>query len=121
MDTMNGLSRREPHHDDKIMHGVLHMDASGEDDLPVEKFPQLYDELFDSGILDGSVSVINDDNGWCISAHRDGRVVFEHLEEGSKPRHMIPVEKEKVIQLWAALIAWDVSILESEPWRDGYT
>ena len=55
------------------MHGVIHMEGVGEDDFPTEKFPKLYDELFDSGIFDGSVSVINDDNGWSILAHRNKR------------------------------------------------
>lgn len=96
------------------------MDGSGEDDLPAEKFPQLYNELFNSGIFDGSVAVINDDNGWSISAHRDGRVVFEHLGGEGGSHHMIPVSKEKVIQLWVDLIAWNIDAIESEPWRDGY-
>lgn len=103
------------------MHGVIHMDGSGEDDFPPEKFFDLYDELFNAGIFDGSVAVINDDNGWSISAHRDGRVVYEHLSEEGISRHMIPVRKDKVIQLWNNLITWNVEALEAEPWRDGYT
>jgi hypothetical protein len=97
------------------------MDGSGEDDFPPEKFSDLYDELFNAGIFDGSVSVINDDNGWSISAHRDRRVVYEHLGGEGTPRHMIPVCKEKVIQLWNELLTWNIEALESEPWQNGYT
>ncbi len=45
------------------MFGVTHMDASGDDDPPIESLPALYDELTTSGIIDGNVAVINDDVG----------------------------------------------------------
>lgn len=101
------------------MHGVIHMDGSGDDNVPLEKLSDLYDELFTSGIFDGNVAVINDDTGWSISAHRDGRVVFEHLGEGGE-RHMIPVPKERVLELWRRLIEGDIEGLLREPWNPGY-
>jgi hypothetical protein len=61
------------------MFGVTHMDASGDDDPPLESLPALFDELELSRITDGNVAVINDDNGWCMSAHRDGRLIFHNL------------------------------------------
>jgi hypothetical protein len=101
------------------MFTVMHMDANGDDDPPVESLPELYDELFESGIMDGSVAVINQDTGWCMSAHRDGRLIFVHLGDGGE-RHMIPVQKERVIVLWNRLIAGDISGLQAEPWIMGY-
>ena len=102
------------------MFGVTHMDASGEDDPPLDSLPALFDELALSGIVDGNVAVIHDDTGWCMSAHRDGRLVFEHLGGKGDPRHMIPVPKKRVIELWKRLIDGDIDGLLAEPWRPGY-
>lgn len=102
------------------MYGIIHMDGSGEDNLPVERFSELYDELFVSGITDGDVSVIDDNSGWGLSAHRDGRLVFEHLGGQGSPRHMIPVPKERVIELWERLIQGDIDGLLLEAWKPGY-
>src|SRR5437667_2329916 len=95
------------------------MDSSGENDPPVETLSGLYDELSSSGIYDGNVAVIHQDTGWCMSAHRDGRLVFEHLGEGGE-RHMLPVPKERVLELWKRLIQGDIDGLLSEPWKLGY-
>lgn len=100
------------------MFGVLHMDASGDEDPPIESLSALYDELWSSGIMDGNVAVIHD-SGWCISAHRDGRVTFEHLSEGGE-RHMRPIPKLRVLELWQRLIDGDITHLLHEPWIFGY-
>jgi hypothetical protein len=102
------------------MFNVIHMDASSDNDPPLESLSDLYDELYSSGIMDGDVSVAHDDSGWCISAHRDGRVVFGHLGDPSTDRHMIPVPKERVLDLWKRLIAGDIEGLLMEPWKPGY-
>ena len=102
------------------MFTVTHMDASSDRNPPIESLSDLYDELYSSGIFDGDVSVIHQDTGWCISAHRDGRLVFEHLGEG-RERHMIPVPKERVLELWKRLIDGDIDGLLTEPWKLGYT
>ncbi len=62
---------------------------------------------------------VTHESEWCLSAHRGGYIVFEHLEEG-EPRHMRDVPAEKIIALWRALAAGDLEILEREPWRAGY-
>jgi hypothetical protein len=102
------------------MFTVTHIDASSETDPPIESLSRLYDELRLSDIFDGDVAVIHQDTGWCISAHRDGRVVLEHLGEGGE-RHMIPVPKERVLELWRRLIDGDIDGLLLEPWGPGYT
>ncbi len=103
-----------------FMFTVTHMDASSERNPPIESLSALYDELNSSHIFDGDVAVINQDNGWCISAHRDGRLVFEHLGEGGE-RHMIPISKERTLKLWNQLIEGDIDGLLREPWKPGYT
>lgn len=119
---LTGLDpRRRSAEMSRIMYGVIHMDGSADDDPPVESLSDLYNELFSSGIVDGNVSVINDDSGWGMSAHRDGRLVFEQLGGRGAPRHMIPVPKERVLELWRRLIDGDVDGLLSEPWKPGYT
>ena len=102
------------------MFGVIHMDGSGEDNPPVISLSVLYDELSSSGIKDGNVAVIHDDSGWCMSAHRDGSLVFEHLSEGGE-RHMTSVPKKQVVELWKRLIEGDIDGLLAEPWTTGYT
>ena len=66
------------------------------------------------------MSVIQDDTGWSMSAHRDGRVVFEHLGGNGTARHMIPVSKERVLELWLRLVSGRIDDLLSEPWKPGY-
>ena len=95
------------------------MDGTGDDNFPVEKLSDLYDELFESGIVDGNVAVISDDTGWCISAHRNGAVIFEHLRDGGE-RHISSVPKARVIDLWNRLISGDIDGLFAEPWVPGY-
>jgi hypothetical protein len=95
------------------------MDASSHRNPPMESLSDLYDELHLSGIFDGDVSVTHQDSGWCMSAYRDGRLVFEHLGEGGE-RHMIPVAKERVLELWKRLIDGDIAGLLKEPWEPGY-
>lgn len=101
------------------MFSVIHMDASGDDDPAVESLTDLYDELESSGIVDGNVAVINQDSGWCLSAHRDGRLVFEHLGDGGEC-HMLPVSKARVLELWQRLVAGEIDRLLTEPWIPGY-
>ena len=103
------------------MFGVLHTDGSGEDNPPLASLADLYDELLTADREHGDVAVINDDSGWCLSAHRDGRVVFGNLRDRGSERHMIPVPKERVLELWKRLIEGDIDGLLKEPWKPGYT
>lgn len=101
------------------MFSIIHTDGSGESNVPVEKLSELYDELLSADREHGDVAVVHDDSGWTISAHRDHRVVFEHLRRGGE-RHMIPVSKERVLELWKLLIKGDIDELLKEPWKPGY-
>jgi hypothetical protein len=97
----------------------MHTNGSAATDPALDSLSALYDELQMADREHGDVSVAHDDSGWCISAHRDGRVVFEHLDQGGE-RHMIPVSKERVLELWKRLIQGDIAGLLAEPWTAGY-
>ena len=60
------------------------IDDSGDIDPPIESFSEIYDELKYSNQEHGDVSVTDEDTGWCISAHRDGRVVLANLLDGGQ-------------------------------------
>lgn len=101
------------------MFTITHMDKSDEEDPKLGDLSRLYDELENSGIIDGDVCVIDQNTGWCMSAHRDGRLVLEHLGEGGE-RHMIPVNKQVVIELWEMLINGRLHDVLKHPWKSGY-
>jgi hypothetical protein len=101
------------------MFSILHTDGSGTENPTLESLDALYDELRSADREHGDVAVIHDDTGWCLSAHRDGRVVFEHLKDGGQ-RHIIGLAKERVLDLWKRLAAGNIAALLSEPWKPGY-
>ncbi|WP_441287953.1 hypothetical protein ACSRUE_38715 [Sorangium sp. KYC3313] len=101
------------------MFSIVHTDGSGEENPPLDSLSDLYDELASVDREHGDVSVIHDASGWCMSAHRDGRLVFEHLREGGE-RHMMPVNKTRALELWRRLIDGDIDGLLAEAWRPGY-
>jgi len=96
------------------------MNGLDESNPPVESFPSLYDELSHSGITDGDVCVGDDETGWCISAYRNGNIVFGQAGDPSTERHMKNVPKERVIEYWNRLVAGDIEGLLAEPWEPGY-
>src|ERR1043165_9158687 len=101
------------------MFSVIHTDGSGDENPSLESLSALYDELLSADCEHGDVAVVHEDTGWSMSAHRDGRLVFEHLGKGGE-RHMIPVPKERVLQLWMQLIDGDIDGLLRGPWKPGY-
>lgn len=101
------------------MFSVIHTDGSGDENPSLDSLSALYDELSSSDREHGDVTVVNERSGWSMSAHRDGRLVFEHLGQGGE-RHMIPVAKDRVIDLWRRLIDGDIDGILAEPWKAGY-
>ena len=92
----------------------------GGEDGSEEALPALYDELALADQEHGDVAVVHEETGWSLSAHRDGRVVMEHLGDGGE-RHMVPVSREKVLDLWSRLVTGRFDELFAEPWKSGYT
>jgi hypothetical protein len=89
-------------------------------DPPLSTLPELLVEL-DSRTEDIEHTDVSlrHESGWCLSAYRDGFLVFEHLERGGE-RHMKDVPREKIIELWNMLAVGDVAGVEREPWTAGY-
>jgi hypothetical protein len=54
-----------------------------------------------------------------MSAHRDGRPVLEHLDDGGE-RRLMPVTKLRTLELWSCLARGDLEELLREPWKPGY-
>ena len=92
------------------MFSVIHTDGSGVENPALDTLSALYDELLTAEKEHGDVAVISDDTGWILSAHRDGRLVFEHLANGGE-RHMYPISKEQVLLFWQRLIEGDIGSL----------
>ena len=101
------------------MFSVIHWDGSSDANPPVASLPALLDELCIADREHGDVAVVHEDTGWSLSAHRDGRVVFENLSTGGE-RHMKPVQRDRVLELWRRLIDGDVEGVLGEPWHSGY-
>lgn len=101
------------------MYSVIHTDGSSDIDPPLSSLPDLLDELTTTDREHGDVAVVNEESGWSLSAHRDGRLVFEHLSDGGE-RHMKPVATEKILELWYKLIRGDLDAVLTEPWQAGY-
>ena len=103
------------------MFGVIHRDGSGEDSPSLDRLANLYDELLAADGEHGDVAVVHDDSHWCMSAHRNGGLVFEQLgTRGATARYMTHVPKERVLELWKRLIDGDVDGVLAEPWELGY-
>jgi hypothetical protein len=102
------------------MYYLRHADGGYEDNPPLALLSLLYDELATTDQEHGDVSVVNEDNGWCMSAHRNGQLVFGKLGDRNDC-HMLDVSKDRTIKLWIRLINGDINgILKEEPWRPGY-
>ena len=57
------------------MYSVIHSDGSSDTNPPLASLDSLLDELRTTDREHGDVSVVHEESGWSISAHRDGRLV----------------------------------------------
>ena len=99
---------------------MIHADGSGEENPSIGGISNLYEELCRSDREHGDVSVVHEESGWCLSAHRDGRLLLEHLGGEEVPRHMLPVPKDRVLERWKRLAEGDMESIRREPWKSGY-
>lgn len=96
----------------------MHRLGDKEPSPPLSDFPRLLQELDPDDTEHDSVAVLHD-SGWCLSAMLDGHVVWESIEKGPPPRHMVKVPERKIIELWTQLAQGDVAGIEAEPWQPG--
>lgn len=101
------------------MFSIIHWDGASDTAASIESLGPLFDELSTADREHGAVAVVDEATAWAISAHGDGRLVFENLSSGGE-RHMKPVSKDKVIQLWQLLAKGEVEAILREPWVTGY-
>lgn len=101
------------------MFSIMHWDGSGDASPSLASLEELFDELQVADQEHGDVAVIHEETGWSMSAHRDGRLVLENLDSGGE-RHMKPVPKDLVIQLWRLLAAGKIDKVLEQPWTPGY-
>ena len=107
---------------DPQMITTRNIDDTGDTDPTDLQLSDLYDQLQHSDQEHGDVSVTDEESGWCISAHRDGRIVLGNLIDFDlEARHMHPVSKDKVLELWLALKNSNLDIIEAQPWMPGYS
>jgi hypothetical protein len=101
------------------MISIIHWDGTSEPTPDIGSLGDLFDELATADREHGDVSVVDEESGWCMTAHRDGRLVFENLSMGGE-RHMKPVSKDRVLQLWRLLADDQIEAILREPWVLGY-
>lgn len=96
-----------------VTFSAIHTDGDGEDNIRLGSLERLFDELKAADPEHGDVSVVDDDTGWAISAHRDGRLVLEHLgdDPAGAARHRFPVQKADVLQIWARFMGGELEKL----------
>lgn len=101
-----------------MSYSICHRLGGMESEPPLSDLPALYDEL-DSDDTEHTDVSLTHESEWCLSASRDGTLIWENLGAGS-PRHMTSVSRERTLALWARLAQGDLAAIEREPWRDGY-
>ena len=63
---------------------------------------------------------LSHESGWTLSAYRNGVVVWENVEEGDQPRHLMGVPRSELMRLWMALASGRFDLVDAEPWLLGY-
>lgn len=90
-----------------------------ERDPPLERLEKLYAEKDDGDEEHFGVSVIHETE-WCLTLQPNNTLIWENLEDGSNPRHLDNVTKEKVLELWTKLTRDEIEEIHKEPWLEGY-
>jgi hypothetical protein len=107
---------------DPQMITTRNIDDTGDTDPTDLQLSDLYDQLQHSDQEHGDVSVTDEESGWCLSAHRDGRIILANLIDFDREaRHMHPISKDKVLELWLALRDSNIDRIEAQPWKPGYS
>lgn len=87
------------------------------DEPDPETMSRVLDSLTDADDEHPDVS-LSHESGWCLSAFRDGLLVWENTEDGSVPPCTLTgVNREKVLRLFELLAAGDIPSIEALPWE----
>ncbi|MGH3117437.1 MAG: hypothetical protein ACRDQ2_10065 [Gaiellales bacterium] len=98
---------------------ITHTSGAMDQDPPVSALRVLVDELASADVEHPDVAVA-DESGWALSAFKDGRVVWENVEEDVEPRHLEGVDRERLVTMFEALARGDVASIEANSWMPGY-
>jgi hypothetical protein len=93
--------------------------GNSEEEFPMDLFPVLYNELNSADDEHTDVSLTHETE-WCLSAFKNGLLIWENVAGEGSPKHMHAVSREKVIILWQKLALGKISEIEQEPWQTGY-
>lgn len=63
------------------------------------------------------VSLMEHASGWAITAYASGVVTLENFEEADRaPKHMKPVTRTQVLEMWLELSRGEIRRLLARPW-----
>lgn len=63
---------------------------------------------------------LSHESEWCISVFTSGLVVFDNVETGEGPWHMVSVSAPDTLKLWHLLAEGKLKELKKFPWISGY-
>jgi hypothetical protein len=99
---------------------VSHRMTGDEPELPSDGWPDVLDELEQDDPEHPDVSLTHE-SGWCLGAYRDGALVWENVDDLDRPpMHMVPVDRDRVLELWGLLAAGDIEAVSRADWQPGY-
>ena len=98
---------------------VTHRRGQMEEGSDTTDFAGLLAELDVADAEHGDVAV-EDESGWSLTAHRNGNVTFENVDEDGDPRHMRNVPRDKVLDLMRLVAAGDIEAVSREDWQPEY-
>lgn len=87
-------------------------------ELPEVLFASVLEELDDADDEHPDVA-LQHASAWCLSCFRDGRVIFENVEDGGA-RHLVAVSRARMLELWKLLARGDLVALDTQGWSAGY-
>jgi hypothetical protein len=121
VDTQSGLyrpERRPTELEDQMSYHVTHIDGGMESDFPIERFPDLLDELRLADLENPDVSVTHESE-WSVALYGSGFVIFENLE-GDAPSHGGPYSRSEMLELMVAIAEGRIDDVRARRWEAGY-
>jgi hypothetical protein len=102
---------------EKMSYHVTHW-TGADSVLPLERFPELLDELSNADDEHPDVTVTHETE-WSLAVYKSGFVVLENLEQGG-PAHMGPIDRPTTLSLMVAVAEGRIDDVQSASWKPGY-